>query len=414
MFMQGQHSSRQSECTGGICLQLRIPRRSIRATELLQSLPMHGKLSLEFPAPDKLQLVLAGSWLLANSPPRAGDIEQQLAARSDIRSISFNGKGITEWDTGLLTFLARVYRLAARQSIDIDPEGLPDGARRMMALSTAVPPIEGTGKQTGEAPLLHRIGVLAQAMWHAAPEMLHFLGEVTLSFGRLFRGKAQFRRADLVLLVQDVGPQSLPIIALVSFLVGIIVAYMGAVQLAQFGAQIYIANLVGLGMTREMGALMTGVIMSGRTGAAFAAQLGTMQVNEEIDAFRTLGFNPIDFLVLPRMLALILVMPALVLYSDIVGITGGMFVAVTAFDIGTFEYYQQTVRSMEWTHIWGGVVKGTIYAILIAFAGCLRGMQCGRSAEAVGEATTSAVVTSILFIVIAGAVLTVLYQQLGI
>jgi phospholipid/cholesterol/gamma-HCH transport system permease protein len=143
-----------------------------------------------------------------------------------------------------------------------------------------------------------------------------------------------------------------------------------------------------------------------------------MQVNEEIDAFRTLGFNPIDFLVLPRMLALVLVMPLLVLYSGIVGITAGMFVSVTAFDIGTFEYYQQTVRSMEWTHIWVGVIKGTIYGMLIAFAGCLRGIQCGRSAqavgEAVGEATTSAVVTGILFIVIAAALLTILFQQLGI
>jgi phospholipid/cholesterol/gamma-HCH transport system permease protein len=375
---------------------------------------MPGRLSIEFPTTDGLRLVLTGSWLLKSSPLRTGDIEQQLTAHSDIRNISFDGKGITDWDTGLLTFLARVYRLADRQNLNIDPAGLPDGARRMIALARAVPPKADTGKQDKEAPLLQRLGLLALAMWRAAPEMLHFLGDVTLSFGRLIRGKAQFRRADLMLLIQDVGPQSLPIIALVSFLVGIIVAYMGAVQLAQFGAQIYIANLVGLGMTREMGALMTGVIMSGRTGAAFAAQLGTMQVNEEIDAFRTLGFNPIDFLVLPRMLALVLVMPALVLYSDIVGITGGMFVAVTAFDIGTFEYYQQTLRSMEWTHIWGGVVKGTIYAILIAFAGCLRGMQCGRSAEAVGEATTSAVVTSILFIVIAGAVLTVMYQHLGI
>jgi len=375
---------------------------------------MPGKLSIEFPTTDHLQLVLAGSWLLKNSPPQAGDVEQQLTAHGDIRNISIDAKGITDWDTGLLIFLARVYRLADRQNIDIDPAGLPDGARRMLALATAVPPKEGTGKHGEEAPLLQRIGLLALSMWRAGPEMLHFLGEITLSFGRLVRGKAQYRRADLLLLIQDVGPQSLPIIALVSFLVGIIVAYMGAVQLAQFGAQIYIANLVGLGMTREMGALMTGVIMSGRTGAAFAAQLGTMQVNEEIDAFRTLGVNPTDFLVLPRMLALILVMPALVLYSDIVGITGGMFVAVTAFDISTFEYYQQTLRSMEWTHIWGGVVKGTIYAILIAFAGCLRGMQCGRSAEAVGAATTSAVVTSILFIVIAGAVLTVLYQHLGI
>ena len=284
----------------------------------------------------------------------------------------------------------------------------------MLALAMSIPPREDTQKREAEVQPLQRVGLLAQSMWRAAPEMLHFLGEITLSLGRLFRGRAQIRRADLMLVIQDVGPQSLPIIALISFLVGIIVAYMGAIQLAQFGAQIYIANLVGLGMTREMGALMTGVIMAGRTGAAFAAQLGTMQVNEEIDAFRTLGFNPIDFLVLPRMLALVLVMPALVLYSDIVGITGGMFVAATAFDIGTFEYYQQTVRAMAWTHIWGGVFKGTVYAILIAFAGCLRGIQCGRSAQAVGEATTSAVVTSILFIVIAGAVLTILYQQLGI
>jgi phospholipid/cholesterol/gamma-HCH transport system permease protein len=375
---------------------------------------MPGKLQLEFHSPDDLRLVLAGSWLLVNSHPQTGDIEQQLTARGGIRSISFDGSGISQWDTGLLIFLARVYRLADRQHIDIDPAGLPDGASRMMALATAVPPREVAGKHGAEAPLLQRLGLLAVSMWRAAPEMLRFLGEVTLSFGRLVRGKAQFRRSDLMLVIQDVGPHSLPIIALISFLVGIIVAYMGAVQLAQFGAQIYIANLVGLGMTREMGALMTGVIMAGRTGAAFAAQLGTMQVNEEVDAFRTLGFNPIDYLVLPRMFALVLVMPALILYADIVGIIGGMFVAVTAFDIGTFEYYQQTVRSMEWTHIWGGVFKGTVYAMLIGFAGCLRGIQCGRSAEAVGEATTSAVVTSILFIVIAGAVLTILYQQLGI
>jgi phospholipid/cholesterol/gamma-HCH transport system permease protein len=244
--------------------------------------------------------------------------------------------------------------------------------------------------------------------------MLHFLGEVTLSLLRLLRGRAQYRRSDLLLVLQDVGPHALPIVALISFLVGLIVAYMGAVQLSQFGAQIYIANLVGLGMTREMGALMTGIIMAGRTGAAFAAQLGTMQVNEEIDAFRTLGFNPVDFLVLPRILALVLVMPAMVLYADIVGITAGMFVSVTTFDISTFEYYQQTVRSMEWSHIWVGVIKGTVYGMLIAFAGCLRGIQCGRSAQAVGEATTSAVVTSILLIVIAASLLTILFQQLGI
>ncbi|MGD2111792.1 MAG: MlaE family lipid ABC transporter permease subunit [Gammaproteobacteria bacterium] len=375
---------------------------------------MPGQLSLEFPSADSLQVVLAGRWLLADGTPPATDIGQQLQARSDVRRLSFDAAGVTDWDTALLTFLARVYRLAGARGIDIDAAGLPEGARRLMALATAVPAQADTGRDTGEPSLLERVGRKTQAMWRAAPAMLHFLGEVTLSLTRLARGTAQFRRSDFLLMIQDTGPNALPIVALISFLVGLIVAYMGAVQLAQFGAQIYIANLVSLGMTREMGALMTGVIMAGRTGAAFAAQLGTMQVNEEIDAFRTLGFNPIDFLVLPRMLALVLVMPLLVLYSGIIGITAGMFVSVTAFDISTFEYYQQTVRSMEWRHIWVGVIKGTVYGLLIAFAGCLRGMQCGRSAQAVGEATTSAVVTGILFIVIAAALLTILFQQLGI
>jgi phospholipid/cholesterol/gamma-HCH transport system permease protein len=375
---------------------------------------MPGQLNLQFPSPDNLRVVLAGSWLLADSRPSPDEIALQLQSRSDVRRISFDGKSLSQWDSGLLIFLARVYQLAGENKINIDPGGLPDGARRMMKLATAVPPQEDTGKHSEHPPLLQRIGLRSLSMWRAAPEMLHFLGEVTLSFGRLFQGTAQFRRSDLMLVIEDVGAHALPIVSLISFLVGLIVAYMGAVQLAQFGAQIYIANLVSLGMTREMGALMTGIIMAGRTGAAYAAQLGTMQVNEEIDAFRTMGFNPIDFLVLPRMLALILMMPLLVLYAGIVGITAGMFVAVTVFDISTFEYYQQTVRSMEWTHIWVGVIKGTVYGVLIAFAGCLRGMQCGRSAQAVGEATTSAVVTGILFIVIAASLLTILFQELGI
>ena len=375
---------------------------------------MPGQLTLQFPSPDNLRVVLAGSWLLTDSRPAPDEIILQLQSRSNIHSISFDGSDITQWDSGLLTFLARVYQLAGEHKISIDPGGLPDGARRMMKLATAVPPQEDTGKHSEHPPLLERIGRKSLSMWRAAPEMLHFLGDVTLSFGRLFRGTAQFRRSDLMLMIEDVGPHALPIVSLISFLTGMIVAYMGAVQLAQFGAQIYIANLVSLGMTREIGALMTGIIMAGRTGAAYAAQLGTMQVNEEIDAFRTMGFNPIDFLVLPRMLALVLMMPLLVLYAGIVGITAGMFVAVTVFDISTFEYYQQTVRSMEWAHVWVGVIKGTVYGVLIAFAGCLRGMQCGRSAQAVGEATTSAVVTGILFIVIAASLLTILFQQLGI
>jgi phospholipid/cholesterol/gamma-HCH transport system permease protein len=203
-------------------------------------------------------------------------------------------------------------------------------------------------------------------------------------------------------------------VSLISFMVGIILAYMGAVQLGQFGAQVYVANLVALGMVREMAPIMTAIIMAGRTGAAYAAQLGTMQVNEEIDAYRTMGFSPVEFLVLPRMIALVLMVPLLTVYSDIVGILAGMLVGVSIFDIGFREYYNQTVATLSMLDVAGGLFKAAVYGVLIAIAGCLRGMQSGRSASAVGEATTSAVVTSIVFIVVAAGLLTIIYQAMGI
>jgi phospholipid/cholesterol/gamma-HCH transport system permease protein len=313
-----------------------------------------------------------------------------------------------------VTYLARVVTLSRERDIEVDTSGLPEGARRLLALAFAVPRKKDTGKHGELPPTVTRVGMTVLELWRGIPEMIRFIGEATQSLGRFLTGRAQYRISDLLLVIQDAGPSALPIVSIISFLVGLIVAYMGAVQLAQFGAQIYIANLVGIGMVREMGALMTGIIMAGRTGAAFAAQLGTMQVNEEIDAFKTMGIAPVDFLVLPRMLALILMMPLLTLYSGIVGMLAGLTVAVAVFDIGVFEYYQQTVRALDLRQFAVGISKGTVYGILIAVAGCLRGMQCGRSAQAVGQATTSAVVTSIVFIVVAASVMTILYQQLGI
>ena len=180
------------------------------------------------------------------------------------------------------------------------------------------------------------------------------------------------------------------------------------------GAQIFIADLVAIGMVREIGALMTGIIIAGRTGSAFAAKLGTMQVNEEIDAFRTLGISPIDFLVLPRIIALMLMVPLLTLYSGFVGMLAGLLISTTIFDIGLFEYYNETVSALELKHFAVGLVKGSVYGAMVAYSGCLRGMQCGRSAEAVGEAATSAVVTGILLITISASILTIIFYQLGI
>jgi phospholipid/cholesterol/gamma-HCH transport system permease protein len=376
--------------------------------------PHHPELNFDHPADGSLLIKFTGSWTLKDNMPTADIVLQQLAGNATIRQIGFDGREISNWDTGLLIFLVKLQEQCREGGIALDPQGLPGGVHKLLKLAAAVPAQEDAARH-GEAPsLLARIGTATLEFGRGVPEMLQFTGETTIAFSRLLRGKAQFRRADLLLFIQEAGPQALPIVSLISFLSGMIVAYMGAIQLAQFGAQIYIANLVGIGMSREMGAMMVGVIMAGRTGAAFAAQLGTMQVNEEIDAFRTLGIQPMEFLVLPRMLALILVMPLLTLYSDLVGILAGLFVANASFDVGSFEYYHQTIASLHLRDVAVGLVKGTVYGALIALAGCLRGMQCGRSASAVGTATTSAVVTSIVFMVISSSLLTILFQQLGV
>ena len=225
---------------------------------------------------------------------------------------------------------------------------------------------------------------------------------------------ARFRASDLTLTIQQVGAQALPIVSLISFLVGMILAFLGSVQLLQFGAQIYVAPLVGIGMARDMAAMMVGIILAGRTGAAFAAQLGTMQVNEEIDALATFGFAPIDFLVLPRVLALVMMTPLLCLYADLLGIIGGAFVGVTFLDLPPITYFQATQDGVRLIDFAGGLIKAAVYGVVVAVAGCLRGMQCGRSSAAVGQATTSAVVTSIVFIVVSMAILTLIYHALGI
>jgi phospholipid/cholesterol/gamma-HCH transport system permease protein len=219
---------------------------------------------------------------------------------------------------------------------------------------------------------------------------------------------------DLTLTIQECGARALPIVSLISMLVGMILAFVGAVQLQMFGAEIYVANLVGIAMVRVMGAVMTGIIMAGRTGGAFAAQLGTMEVNEEIDALRTLGISPMEFLVLPRMLGLALMMPLLCLYADLMGILGGLIVGVGMLDLTLMQYFLQTRNALGLNHLLIGLFQGAVFGILVALAGCLRGMQCGRSAAAVGDASTSAVVTGIVSIIVATALVTIVCNVLGI
>lgn len=371
------------------------------------------RLSWHRPSEGVLTLVLAGRWCLDETLPARNAAERDIPAVPG--RLTFDTAALADWDSGLLTFLAGLLKTCAARGVAVDPSGLPEGVRRLLAMAAAVPeqkvPPRNAAARTS---LVSRIGAATLVLARGAPAMLRFLGEIVLSFLRLFSGRARFRMSDLWLEMEQVGPRALPIVSVISFLVGLILAYLGADQLKLVGAQIFIADLVAIGMVREVGALMTGIIIAGRTGAAFAAQLGTMQVNEEIDAFRTLGIPPVDFLVLPRMLALMLMVPLLTLYAGFVGMFAGLVVSVTIFDISLFEYYNETLRALELKHFWVGLSKGTVYGAMVAFAGCLRGMQCGRSAEAVGEAATSAVVTGILLITVAASMMTIVYYQLDI
>jgi len=372
-----------------------------------------GDLELDRPTADTLRVRLTGAWQLHERLPSADVIEHALGQGRDLRRIVFDVSGLAAWDTGLVSFVLHVLRCAERRGVIVDPEGLPRGVNRLIALARAVPEKLLVG-QTGRPAWLTRVGFATLAVSEAALSHVRFLGDATLALARFARGSANFRRIDLVGVIQECGPNALPIVTLISFLVGLILAFMGAVQLRNFGAQIYVADLVAIGATREMGCLMTGIIMAGRTGAAFAAQLGTMRVNEEIDALLTMGIPPVEFLIMPRLLALVLMMPLLTVYSDLLTILGGAFVGVTMLDLGAVQYLDRTLAALTLTNLFIGIVKGLVFGILIALSGCQRGMKAGQSAADVGLATTSAVVTAIVLIVVMEGVFAVVLNALGL
>jgi phospholipid/cholesterol/gamma-HCH transport system permease protein len=368
-----------------------------------------AELRCSHPTAETVQVELSGSWRLQDEFPALTDVEQQIEATPRLQRMTFDTSELTAWDSGLVTFLLELIEFGAQRQIVVEQEGLPSGLRRLLHLATAVPERQGARRQAIQEPFLDRVGKETLGLIASVGEMLGFVGEAVLALLQFLRGRARFRRVEFMMLIQECGAQALPIVTLICFLVGAILAFIGAVQLAMFGAQIYVANLVGMAMTLEMGAMMTAIIMAGRTGAAFAARLGTMTVNEEIDALTTLGLSPMEFLVVPRMLALVTMMPLLTLYADLVGILGGGLIGVTVLQISPVEYFQQTRAALTLNACAQGLIKSGVYGMLVALAGCLRGMQCGRSAAAVGQATTSAVVTSIVCIITASAILTVIF-----
>ena len=360
------------------------------------------------------QVAWSGNWTKQSSAPDTNQYLDQIAGDESCNLIVLDGQAVTDWDILFVSVLYKFTEYALRNNITLEYQGIPEGAQRLLKLATAVPERKGARKTDEKKRLFRRVGEKVLEVGDEANKMVHFLGQSVNSLRRFVRGEAQFRDIEFAVVIQQVGAEALPIVSLISVLVGMILAYVGALQLEPFGAEIYVADLVGLGVTREMGAMMTAVIMAGRSGAAFASQLGTMQVNEEIDALKTMGFSPIDFLVLPRMVALIMMLPLLCLYADFMGVLGGALVGVMTLDISLFEYYTQARSAIGFGDILAGLIKSIVFGVLVALAGCMRGIQCGRSASSVGDATTSAVVTGIVLIVVSDAMLTIIYDVVGL
>jgi phospholipid/cholesterol/gamma-HCH transport system permease protein len=349
-------------------------------------------------------LHLNGVWNQGLGLPDADALINTLKPGADL---ALSAEGLERWDTSIAAFVARLERSVNARGGHLHSEGLPAGAQRLMKLIRLNP--TPAVASAGHEAFFVRVGKDVLRRFGRISAWFAMAGAAFAALVRFLSGRARVPWSDIVEQIHECGPRALPIVTLLSFLIGGITAFVGVIQLRMFGAEIYVADLVGMGMLLEMGALMTGIIMAGRAGAAFAAAIGTMQTNEEVDALQTLGFDPIEFLVMPRMLALTLMTPLLTLYADVLGILGGAFVGMTMLDISPATYFVQTGNAIHLADASKGLIKSVCFGAVIGFSGCLRGLECGRSAQSVGHATTSAVVTAIVLIVLADAFTTVLF-----
>jgi phospholipid/cholesterol/gamma-HCH transport system permease protein len=362
--------------------------------------------------PEEAVLALSGDWSQGHAHREFSVLRDELVGLT-ASNLVVDGASLGQWDSLLMAFLLQCFNECREDGLAFSVRQMPEGVEQLLEVATTVPqhqaPQQAAGPWYRKMDLLH----LLSELWSTGRESLAFLGELSIALWRLARGKANTRWVDFRDFCYQAGPDAFPIISLTSVLVGMILAYLGAVQLQQFGAEIYVADLVVIGMLREMGVLMAAIVMAGRTGAAYAAQLGTMQTNEEIDAITTMGISPMEFLVLPRMLALIVIMPLLTIYADVLGIIGGAIVA-GGMGITPLQYIAEAETALTGAHFMVGLIKSVLFATLIAIAGCRSGINSGRSSAAVGQAATEAVVTAIVYLIVADAAINILFQQLEI
>ena len=357
---------------------------------------------------DTLMVRVGGDWQITAARPAWN----RLMVGPPPARIRLQADGLGAWDSSLALFIREARAWCEANGSAFQLVDLPPGADRLahlLAKKPAKPPVQPRGLPD----LFAFVGKTTFVLWTEIKDIAWLVGECAFSVGRFFRGRAQFRWSDCLVEMQECGAMVLPIVGLISFLVGIIMAYQGALQLRQFGADVYVADLVGLSVVREMGPMMAAIVLAGRTGAAFAATLATMKANEEIDALETLGVAPVDFLVMPRLAALFVMMPLLAVYSNFLGIFGGMVISWSILDIPTSLYWAETKSIIDLSDLSTGLIKAATFGLIIGLSGCLRGLKSDRSAAGVGQAATSAVVTGILLIIVSDAIYAIIFNALG-
>ena len=330
------------------------------------------------------------------------------AAKSG-EAINFEMSGVMRVDGGVMALLSHVRAELQQRGVRSEFVGADPAVQQIIHLYRGDVKV-GRAKSRKAQGTLDQIGSATWAILRELQLVLPFVGQMVLSQGAVVRSPRTVNWSGLAPLIERTGADAVPIVVLINFLVGLVMAFQSAVQLKNFGANIFIADLIGISVTRELGPLMTAIVVTGRSGAAFAAELGSMKVNEEIDALRTMGFGALRYLVLPRLLALMFVMPILVLLANVVAILGGLVVAITSLDLTIAVYFTELHKAVKPWDVYSGLIKSSLFGLAIGLISCQQGLATSGGAEGVGRRTTSAVVTTLFTLILIDAAYTMLFR----
>ncbi|MCH7634133.1 MAG: MlaE family lipid ABC transporter permease subunit [Alphaproteobacteria bacterium] len=363
---------------------------------------------------ERLRVIAGGSWETGALSALDGGLRR--LAREPVRFASIDLSAVDSMDTAGAWVLYRTRRDLRARGVAAEFEGVDRSHADILARVE-----KGDVEQTLVRDELHpvialiaHIGEASLAVFQECASLLSFLGVTVITLGRSIVRPRRIRFTSLVSHIEQVGLNAIPIVGLLSFLIGVVIAYQGAEQLRQFGAQVFTVNLLGISMLREMAILMTAIVVAGRSGSAFTAQIGTMQVNEEVDAMRTMGLDPIEVLVLPRVFALIIALPLLTVLADLTGLAGGALATVLVVDISLAQFMERLNDAVPLAAFWVGIVKAPVFGFLIAMVGCREGLVVAGSAESVGRHTTKSVVLSIFLVIVADALFSIFFLYIGV